>query len=106
LREVLSAGRFAVVLDGRAFHNQHLLSLEGGVLTTRALHRFPLSRIRFFFFHDVDLSRIGLKGRFGKFVSLPFVFRGREKRITARVISEGEGWALAEVAGRYFLTRS
>jgi len=106
LRSVLSAGRFAVVLDYRVFRNQAFLSLEEDFLVTKALVKVPLEDIRFFFFHKMDLTRIRKQGRYGFFIPVSFQFRGKERRLEGRVLSEEGTWVLVEIGKVPFLTRS
>lgn len=105
LREVLSCGKFAVVLDGRVYRNQSFYSVKDGVLTTKAMVKVPLDEVNFFFFHTLNLSKLKKRGRFGKFVPVFFRYNGKRKRITGRVLTESGRWSLVEVAGIPFLTR-
>jgi len=101
LSEVLSSVRFSVVTDERVYRNQELLSVEDGVLTTKSLLKIPLSSVRFFFFRSSPSFR--KRGRFGRFVNVKFTWRGREKTVEARILSEDSRWLLVEVGRVKFL---
>ncbi|ADU97693.1 hypothetical protein Theam_1737 (plasmid) [Thermovibrio ammonificans HB-1] len=101
LSEVLSAGRFAVVLPDRIYRNQLFRSIEDGCLVTRAFIKVPLEEVRFFFFHDLDLFRFRKRGRYGRFIS----FRCDGKLLRGRVLSEDPSWLLIELGRVPFLFR-
>ncbi len=103
LADALKSASFSVVTDGRVYRRQELLSLEGGVLTTRSFVRVPLSEVRFFFFHGRPKFR--KSGRTGRFSAVKVVWNGREKLVEGRILSEDSRWILAELGAIPFLIR-
>ena len=101
LSEILSAGKFTIVTDDRVYKNQLFLSVEGNVLQTKSFVKVSLSRVRLFYFQEI--GRVKHSGRFGRFLKVPVRYRGREKLILGRVITENRRWVLLEVASVFFL---